>query len=259
MADVQEFAFVVPECQPGALLKVPAPDGTALHIPCPGNIVPGDKLYMAKDGEGQWGISKAERLAAPQWRSEDNLKADLADPTVIKVQLKTTKGPIVLQVVPGWAPIGAKRFLELVDDGHFTDLAVYRSIPGGLVQFGVMQEKDARNSRYEELADDPLAGIPFEDGTVTFAGAGPGTRKSTICIFLNDFRDQLGSKQPETPVGRVCPESMDTLHSLYTGYGDMPQCGGEGPDPEKLEELGNEYIRSKFPKCDFVESASRLA
>jgi len=263
-SDCTDFAFVVPDgCTPGTMLKVRAPDGVTLHIPCPGNISGGDKLFMAKDSKGGWGISKAEvqqrpAEAAGQWRAEESLKTDLEGPEVVKVKLETTKGPISLQVVPSWAPLGAKRFLQLVDDGFFSDLAVYRAIPGGLVQFGIVQGKDPRSTKYEDLEDDPLIGVPFEDGTVTFAAASSGTRRSTVCIFLGDFRDQLGYKQPETPFGKVCPESMDTLHSLYTGYGDMPQVGGNGPDPEKIEEWGNDYVKVEFPKCDFVLAASRL-
>merc|ERR1712110_926157 len=102
------------------------------------------------------------------------------------------------------------------------------------------------------MGDDPLVGVPYEDGTVSFAAAGPGTRKMTICLFLGDFRDQLGRKSTETPIGQVCPESMRTLHNLFTGYGDIPQCGGCGPDPDQLQARGNEYILSEFPECDFV-------
>ena len=50
---------------------------------------------------------------------------------------------------------------------------------------------------------------------------------------------------------------MTTLRRLYTGYGNIPQCGGQGPDPNKLAELGLEYIDSYFPKCDIVKKAWR--
>jgi len=256
-----EFAFVVPQgCGAGTVLKVPAPDGVVLHVPCPGNITGGDKLFMTKDDTGNWTISKAERQQpppAPEWRTEAQLQEDLAGPGTVKVTLKTSKGHISMQVVPSWAPRGAKRFLELVDDGFFADLAVYRAIADALVQFGIVQEKDPRSTKYEALEDDPMVGVPFQDGTVALAGASSGSRKSAVCIFLGDFRDQLGYKQPETPFARVCPESMETLHSLFTGYGDMPQVGGSGPDPEKIEELGNDYVRAEFPECDFVTGACR--
>lgn len=251
-----EFAFVVPECPPGTTLKVPALDGVMLHVPVPENVQPGDKLHMVKGEDGKWAISKAVRVKKAPWLSQEALAADLAGPGTVKVRLDTTKGPIFLKVVPAWSPQGAHRFLELVEDGFYKDIAIYRAIQGGLAQFGVVKSTDPRSNHYTMLPDDPLIGVPFEDGCVSFAAAGPGTRKATVCLFLGDFKSQLGSKQPETPFGKVCPESMATLHKLFTGYGDIPQCGGKGPDPTQLEQKGNDYIRSDFPECDFITGAA---
>ena len=36
-----------------------------------------------------------------------------------------------------------------------------------------------------------------------------------------------------------CADAFDVfarLRSIYTGYGDMPQCGGSGPDPIQLQD-----------------------
>lgn len=191
----------------------------------------------------------------PKTRTKAELEADLAGPSVVTVQLNTTKGPIMLKIVPEWAPLGAERFLQLVDDGYYSEITIYRAVPKFLVQFGIVKDK-SRTSKYKKIQDDPLCGVPIQDGTVIFAAAGGNTRKSTVCLFLGDY-PQLGSSPWETPIGKVCPESMGTLHNIYTGYGDIPQCGGKGPDPHKLEELGNAYIASQFPKCDYVTGASR--
>lgn len=260
------FSFVIPDCEPGDVLKVPAPDGVTLQITVPASVGPGDELHMVKNEEDQWIFSKAVRggggaSAAPpgngQWLSPDALAADLAGPGVVTVQLDTTKGPILMQIVPRWSPKGVRRFLQLVDDGYYSEIAIYRAIKGGLVQFGIVQDGDPRTTWYQAIEDDPLVGIPYEEGIVSFAAAGPGTRKATLCLFLADFRDQLGKKQPETPIGKVLPQSMGVLHSLFTGYGDIPQCGGNGPDPGELQARGNEYIKSEFPQCDFITNADR--
>lgn len=260
-----EFAFVLPQCSPGDVLKVPAPDGVMLQIPLPPNCAPGDKVHIAKSADGQWAFSRAVRGDAPQptlepgrqWLSSETVAADLAGPGTVTVQLETTKGPIMLRVVPKWSPLGARRLFQLIDDGYFDEVAIYRAIKGGLVQFGVVKDTDPRASRYEPIGDDPLVGVPFEEGSVSFAATGPGARKSTLCLFLGDFRGQLGSRQPETPIGKVSPECMERLHSLYAGYGDIPQCGGSGPDPNILMARGTEYITSEFPNCDFVTGADR--
>lgn len=273
MAAAGAFSFVIPQCAPGSTLSVKAPDGVTLKIPLPENVLPGDELHMGKGADGAWGITKAVRgvaapgaVAAPptqaQWRSAEAMAADCASPEAVTVRLDTTKGPILIKVVPSWSPIGVQRFLQLVDDGYYNDIAIYRAIQGGLLQFGVVKSTDARSSRYSKLADDKLVGVPYAEGVVSFAAAGPGTRKSTVCIMKADFRTQLGkgalgTPSTETPFGMVCPESMATMHSI-TCLGDIPQCGGKGPDPGKLESLGNEYMHAQFPACDFVTGACRM-
>lgn len=270
MAEASQFSFRIPECQPGDTLSLQAPDGVTLKIPLPGNAVPGDQMFMGKGPDGKWGVTKVTRgkvepgSAAPptQWRDSESMAADCASPDAIKIRLDTTKGPIYMQVVPEWSPIGAKRFLELVDDGYYNDIAIYRAIQNGLLQFGVVKDTDPRSTRYNRISDDPLVGIPYAEGVVSFAASGPGTRKSTVCIMKRDFRTQLGkgalgTTSTETPIGMVCAESMKTMHSIAC-LGDIPQCGGKGPDPGKVETLGNDYIRSNFPDCDFVTGASRV-
>mmetsp|Transcript_65716 Transcript_65716/g.182160 ORF Transcript_65716/g.182160 Transcript_65716/m.182160 type:complete len:275 (+) Transcript_65716:51-875(+) len=273
MAVGTTFSFVVPQCGPGATLSVKAPDGVTLKIPVPDNVMSGDELHLGKGADGNWCITKALRavpvsggaITAPsrtQWRSAEAMMADCAGSDAVTVLLSTTKGSIMITVVPSWSPIGAQRFLQLVDDGYYKDVAIYRAINGGLLQFGIVKDTDPRSSRYSRIPDDGLVGIPYAEGVVSFAAAGPGTRKSTVCIMKADFRTQLGkgalgTPSTETPFGMVCPESMATMHSI-TCLGDIPQCGGLGPDPGKLEKLGNEYIHAEFPACDFVTGACRV-
>lgn len=230
---------------------------------------------MVKGADGKWGFGAPggataapasalpqSQQQAPQWRSAQEMAQDLAGQDVATVQLQTTKGPINIKVVPKWAPLGAQRFLQMVSDGFYNDISIYRGINGGLLQFGALQGTDPRVNQYDKLPDDPLVGIPYAEGVVGFAAAGPGTRKYTVCIMKADFRTQLGKgphgkPSPETPFGMVCPESMAVMHSV-TCLGDIPQCGGRGPDPEMIEKQGNQYIRSQFPSCDFVRGAVRI-
>lgn len=272
--DAAEFAFDLPEgVEKGTVLQVKAPDGVLLKIPTPGNVCAGDRMHMEKSAStGKWGIKHVVRCeVAPEppaplmveksgelpRRADEELAADLIEGNVQIVKFETSKGPLKIRVVPSWAPRGAQRFLQLVTNKYYADLAVYRAVPGFLVQFGVVNDV-ARTSQYEAIPDDLLRGVPIVDGTVCFAAAGANTRTATICIFLGEF-PQLGVNQWETPIGKVCEESMGVLHSIFTGYGDMPQCGGAGPDPIQLEELGNDYITENFPACDFVKSAEWLS
>lgn len=262
------FAFDIPGgVTAGVTLKVKAPDGVLLHIPLPANVCEGDRMCMQKNTEtGKWGIKHVVRSELPAISVEPNgqvtrrsgveLERDLTDSNVCTVSLATTKGDIRLRIVPSWAPKGAQRFLQLVTDRYYADVAIYRAVPDFLIQFGVVSDQE-RVAKYEAISDDLIRGVPIEDGSVCFAAAGPNTRTATICIFLGEY-PQLGGNPWETPIGKVCPESMGVLHSIYTGYGDMPQCGGSGPDPINLEAQGNDYITNEFPECDFVQSATWL-
>mgnify|MGYP002803597787 FL=1 len=261
--EVTSFSFEIPQgVKEGVKLKVVAPDQVTLHIPVPNNVVAGDKMVMVKSLDGKWGIKhvvRGEGHAAPalpmpaQTKSADDVARDLSQPYVCTVELRTTKGMIILRVVPSWAPKGAQRFLQLITDKYYTDLPIYRAVPDFLIQFGVSGDAD-QNWKYEAIEDDESRGVPFLEGMVCLAASSQNSRMATLCIFLTDF-PQLGKKSWETPFARVSEESLPVLRSIYTGYGDMPQCGGSGPDPIQLQDRGNSYIKESFPKCDYVESA----
>jgi len=261
--EVTSFSFEIPQgVKEGVKLKVVAPDQVTLHIPVPNNVVAGDKMVMVKSLDGKWGIKhvvRGEGHAAPalpmpaQTKTADDVARDLSQPYVCTVELRTTKGMIILRVVPSWAPKGAQRFLQLITDKYYTDLPIYRAVPDFLIQFGVSGDAD-QNWKYEAIEDDESRGVPFLEGMVCLAASSQNSRMATLCIFLTDF-PQLGKKSWETPFARVSEESLPVLRSIYTGYGDMPQCGGSGPDPIQLQDRGNSYIKESFPKCDYVESA----
>lgn len=264
-AKVEELAFIfdVPDVPTDTVMQVQAPDGVSLQIKKQASVQSGDKLHMVRSADGKWNLKHIVRgTAAPKplpvsasgdrMKTPEQLQHDLDGPTAVNVKMATSKGDIVLQIVVWWAPLGAQRFMQLVTDGYYTGLPIYRAVPDFLIQFGVGKDLDP-DEKYNALQDDPLAGVPVQEGMVCFAAAGPDTRKSTICIFLTDIPD-LGKNPWETPIGRVHPDSMKILKEIYTGYGDMPQCGGTGPDPIELEDKGNDYITENFPKTDFVEA-----
>ncbi|CAK0884793.1 unnamed protein product, partial [Prorocentrum cordatum] len=228
-----------------------------LNISCPQNVYPGDRMYMTKNlADGRWSIKNVVRNELPkvvleksgmvQRKTATQLAADLADPTICMVELETSKGPIKLRIAPAWSPKGAQRFLQLVTNRYYTDLPVYRAVPEFLIQFGVTDDT-ARSGAYEAIKDDYPRGVPVEDGSICFAAAGPDTRTSTICIFLAAF-DELGRNPWETPIGKVCPESMGVLHSIFTGYGDPAsrEVGGMGSGAGHAV-LGERHAYLLFP------------
>jgi hypothetical protein len=50
-------------------------------------------------------------------------------------------------------------------------------------------------------------------------------------------------------------EGLENVDKLYAGYGEVMTLGGSGPDPAKLEGMGDEYAQRSFPRLDTINSA----
>ena len=171
------------------------------------------------------------------------------------VQCFTTKGPLSIEVYRDWAPLGADRFLELVKDNFFTDIAFFRCVNRFLTQFGISDNPEKKHWHRQSIKDDPNKGLGIKKHYVSFAGGGPNTRSSQIFIAFEDL-DFLGKEPWETPFGKVIV-GQDTLDNLYKEYGDIPPFG-EGPDQQEIFREGNAYVREFFPHIDFIQSCSML-
>ncbi|CAK0809821.1 unnamed protein product [Prorocentrum cordatum] len=174
-----------------------------------------------------------------------------AGPTAT-VSCDTTIGQIDIEIFREWSPKGADHFLELVQDGWYTDIALFRAVPNFLVQFGINTDASMRQKwERKTIDDDPSQNIAFERGTVSYAGSGPNSRGTHVFFSLGAI--PLGESPWETPFGRVAAHSLEVMDKIYTGYGDMPPWG-EGPNPQEINQRGNSYVREDFPKVDFIKS-----
>jgi len=177
----------------------------------------------------------------------------------ITVSCETTKGNMQVVVKPDWSPLGAQRFLQLVDEGFFRDVPLFRCVDNFLCQFGAaLPRQDARN--YAPIKDDPK--LPelrrFKRGFMSFAGNGPNSRATHMFITLGENLESLGTMPWETPFGYVTQESMEkTARRFTTSYGDIAPWGA-GPDPQRIGAAdGAEYLKKNFPLLDYIVSCSR--
>lgn len=177
------------------------------------------------------------------------------------VQCSTTKGEIVLEVRHDWAPVGAQRFLDLVDAGFYTDIGLFRAVANFIVQFGIQSDRDMHlkwSGAESQIQDDPPFNTslgPFKEGFVSYAGGGPNTRTTQLFICLNDSKF-LGKAPWEVPFAHII-EGMNVVKSFYTGYGEMKPFG-KGPDQGKIVTQGNAYLRSGFPLLDYILYCNRV-
>jgi peptidyl-prolyl cis-trans isomerase A (cyclophilin A) len=146
------------------------------------------------------------------------------------------------------------RFYYLVRNGFYDSTAFFRVMPGYIAQFGVSGDpRIAASWQQRFLPDDTVAHQANLRGRVTFASAGPHTRKTQLFINL---RNNPNLDQGFAPIGEIV-EGMNVVDSLWSGYGDGPP-GGKGPDQTRLFAEGNKYLLREFPKLDYVKTA-RLA
>merc|ERR1712136_198036 len=93
---------------------------------------------------------------------------------------------------------------------------------------------------------------------VSFAAVGENSRKSTLFICVGDMSHCLGQNSWESPIGAVAESSLDVLDRLETGYGDIAEFNGSGPDTTRINTEGDMYLHTNFPLLTWIRSAYPL-
>ena len=172
-------------------------------------------------------------------------------PDIFRANLDTSKGPVVIEAHRDWAPAGADHLYNLVKTGFYDGVRFFR-VTRNYVQFGI--SGDPQTNRLwagASLPDDPVRHSNVR-GTVTYAHLGPNSR--TTQLFFNRKDNQDLDKQGFAPVGQVI-SGWDVVDSLYGSYGEMAP-RGQGPDPTKIQQQGNEYLDNRFPRLDYIRKAT---
>jgi peptidyl-prolyl cis-trans isomerase A (cyclophilin A) len=185
----------------------------------------------------------------------------------VHVLCKTTKGDVRMTIQPSWSPLGAGRFLNLVHNMKYYDgCALNRVVPKFLTQLGIGADYQQR-TKYRSLSipddDDEIVPstnpkIPFQPGTMAYAGSGPHSRSTEFFVVMPDTPprqlDYFGTNPWETPFGYVHADDVTEVVAQWYSYGDMPPWG-EGPDPQLIyPPNGYEYLKRSFPQLDYIET-----
>ncbi len=116
----------------------------------------------------------------------DPALANETSPDQFTVRLETTKGPIDILVTRDDAPLGADRFYNLVKIGFFTDIGMFRVVPGFVVQFGIHGDPTVSTAwQNAKIRDDPVR-TSNKRGTLTFATSGKHSRTTQLFINYGD-------------------------------------------------------------------------
>ena len=171
-----------------------------------------------------------------------------------KVQFKTTAGSFTATLDRALSPKGVDRFVELVKDGHFTDMLFYRVLPGFLIQFGVAADPK-QHAKWDytvgangekiwpqpPLTDEPNR-AKFRQGSISFAGAGENTRSCHLFIAMEPYGSKvLGSGPHETTIGFV-----DAGKDTRVGLGD---------GLEVMDRICRKHTHKGYPDTGFLQDA----
>ncbi|CAM9188217.1 unnamed protein product [Ectocarpus fasciculatus] len=161
------------------------------------------------------------------------------------MSLISCTGEFVVEVYPEWAPLGAARMKELVEERVFDSARFFRVVSGFMAQFGIPAKPEiAAAWRENSIPDDPVLKSNTR-GQISFATSGENSRTSQMFINFvdNSNLDGMGF----APFGSVVT-GMDVVDQLYAGY-------GETPDQHAIQMEGNKYLKKKFPKLSYIEKA----
>ena len=181
--------------------------------------------------------------------SEEMLAATAPDSFVVEV--RTSEGAFYVQMTRAWSPLGVDRAYQLMKSDFYAGARFYRVLPGFVAQWGFSGDPVLDSTWREHPIDDEPTVASNVRGTVSFARAGPRTRSYTMFVNLVDnvrLDDQpAGGVAGYPPIGRII-EGLEVVDGFYAAYTQDP------PAQDSIGELGNEYLRRRYPQLDSIVS-----
>jgi peptidyl-prolyl cis-trans isomerase A (cyclophilin A) len=176
-------------------------------------------------------------------------------PARFKVPFETTECGFVIDVDTALAPMGARRFYNLVRNGYYDGVRFFRVVPGFVVQFGISGDPAIAAAWRAARIPDDAPRASNQRGSVTFATNGPSTR--TVQLFINLVDNSRLDATGFAPFGRVSG-GMDVVERFYSEFGEGPP-RGRGPDQSRLQAEGEAYLQREFAPLDRVVRARIIA
>jgi cyclophilin family peptidyl-prolyl cis-trans isomerase len=150
---------------------------------------------------------------------------------VLNPSAPETVSLLEVEVNPDWAPIGAKRFLDLIACNYYDDARIYRVIPNFIAQWGVpANPAEWKKWGENKIKDDPVK-VSNTKGTMSFATSGPNARGSQVFINYTDDCAQLDDQGCAPRRRRRCRRRLmrqRALHARATGMPWIQPTAGHG-------------------------------
>jgi len=151
-----------------------------------------------------------------------------------------------IQVHPEWAPIAAKHFGNLLDQGLFDGERFWKVSSGFMAQFGTRGKLPAELCNNDAM--EVLKKVPNSRGKLAFVPDADGKSEILINVKDNNIMDSKGFVPFAEVIG-----GMAIIDRIYAGYGT----GSRAPSYDKMREEGNSYLQKNFPKLSYIKTAQR--
>ncbi|MEE8421863.1 MAG: peptidylprolyl isomerase [Dehalococcoidia bacterium] len=115
------------------------------------------------------------------WNSPPEMTIDVEKK--YRALMHTEKGDISIALRPDLAPITVNNFVFLAREGFYDGVTFHRVIPGFVAQGGDPTGTGSGGPGYQ--FQDELNDLPFEQGVIGMANAGPGTNGSQFYLMLD--------------------------------------------------------------------------
>ena len=191
-------------------------------------------------------FSCSSKLFKEKWTKEEA-------PSYFKARFETTQGNFDIEAKRVWSPEGVDRLYQLIKNEFYTDIAIFRVVPGFVAQFGIHNDSLINASWRKFKIDDEKVIESNNLMTISFARGGVKTRTTQIFINLKNNKrlDALSySGVKGFPVIAKVIAGKDNILKFYDGYGDRL-----GMRQDSLNRYGNTFIRTNYPEIDFIKKA----
>ncbi len=209
---------------------------------------------LAEQNELTAKLEQAEKDAVAQ--QEEQEEEVTSPPTseevegVFHVKLETTKGDIIIECHPEWAPIGTAHLRTAVEAGVYDDASFFRVLDNFMVQFGIAGDPAVSAKWGKKSIKRDTVEHANTRGTVSFAQQGNDLDSRTTQLFIN-FSDDNARRLDRlgfSPIGIVV-EGMDVADSINSEYKELP-------NQFEVQFKGNVYLRKNFPNLDYITKAT---
>ncbi|HEV1997959.1 MAG TPA: peptidylprolyl isomerase [Candidatus Dormibacteraeota bacterium] len=129
-----------------------------------------------------------------------------------RATLDTTKGQVVMDLMPSLAPVTVNNFVNLARKGYYDGLTFHRYVADFVIQGGDPTGTGAGGPGYK-FEDEPVKGS-YREGAVAMANSGPNTNGSQFFVCNADCQHKL---TPSYNLFGYVVDGLDVVKQLRQG------------------------------------------